>query len=239
MSNVSFILIEPAGRPSNESQTSLIKEWQLAFTQHLQPKDLERFSFLESRLGQLKQAQVTFDCVVSPANSYGIMDGGFDFYLSMAFSPPKDFHALTRLVQAAIRDRYYGFAPPGSCILVPGLPPNDFSCKVIAVCPTMRYPEELKWHKDIVYNTMWSLLVELEIWNEKADDEEKKIKKVLMTGLGTGVGKIPSSVCAKQMALAVKHFLYARSEEGQKTWAENDYLSWDKVLDLAEEVSKS
>ncbi|KAI6154628.1 hypothetical protein BKA82DRAFT_82970, partial [Pisolithus tinctorius] len=146
------------------------------------------------------------DCIVSPANSYGIMDGGFDFYLSMAFSPSKDFHALTRLVQAAIRDRYYGFAPPGSCILVPGLPPNDFSCKVIAVCPTMRYPEELKWHKDIVYNTMWSLLVELEIWNEKADDEEKKIKKVLMTGLGTGVGKIPSSVCAKQMALAVKHF---------------------------------
>ena len=154
----------------------------------------------------------------------------------MAFSPSKDFHALTRLVQAAIRNRYYGFAPPGSCILVPGLPANDFSCKTIAVCPTMRYPEEITWHKDIVYNTMWSLLVELENWNKQVDDEEKKIKKVLMTGLGTGVGKIPAADCARQMALAVKHFLYARREEGQRARAEDDYLSWDKVMDLVEEV---
>lgn len=254
MSNVSFMLMDLPR--NNESQpTSLIEEWRHAFAQHLQPKDLERFSFIESRLSQLQAAQVTFDCIVSPANSYGIMDGGsvsdlqlrpptcsanillrFDFYLSMTFSPPNDFHVLTRLVQAAIRNRYYGFAPPGSCILVPGLPPNDFSCKTIAVCPTMRYPEEMTWHKDIVYNTMWSLLVELENWNKKVDDEENKIKRVLMTGLGTGIGKIPAADCARQMALAVKHFLYVRREEGERARAEDDYLSWDKVLDLAEEV---
>jgi len=62
----------------------------------------------------------------------------------MAFSPPKDFHALTRLVQAAIRDRYYGFAPPGSCILVPGLSPNDFSCKVISCLPYDALPGGIK-----------------------------------------------------------------------------------------------
>ena len=46
------------------------------------------------------------------------------------------------------------------------------------------------------------------------DNEEKKKKiKVLMTRLGTGVGKIPPpAVCARQMALAVRHFLYARSQ---------------------------
>lgn len=99
----------------------------------------------------------------------------------------------------------------------------------------MRYPEPLKWHKDIVYNTMWSLLVELENWNKKSDDEEKKIRKVLMTGLGTGAGKIPSADCARQMALAVKHFLYAR-EEGEGAEVEDGHVSWDKFLDLAEEV---
>lgn len=251
MSNVSFLLIDI---PPRNGSPSLIKEWQDAFAQHLEPKDLECFSFLECGLNRLQaETQVTFDCIVSPANSYGIMDGGFvsnrqlacsclahillrfDFYLSMAFSPPKDFHALTRLVQTAIRDRYYGFAPPGSCILVPGLPPNNFSCKTIAVCPTMRYPQELTWHKDIVYNTMWSLLVELENWNKKVDDEEKKIKKVLMTGLGTGAGGILGAVCARQMALAVKHFLYAR-EDSQSVRAEDDHLPWNKVLDLAQEV---
>ncbi|KAH7929074.1 macro domain-like protein, partial [Leucogyrophana mollusca] len=147
-----------------------------------------------------------FDCIVSPANSYGIMDGGFDYYLSAAFSPSKDIMALTRLVQSAIKSRYYGFAPPGSCILVPDLPPNRFACRIIAVCPTMRLPTELQWHKDIVYNTMWALLVEIERWNQAANDDDK-IKKVLMTGLGTGVGRIAPDVCAQQMALAVKHFL--------------------------------
>lgn len=100
----------------------------------------------------------------------------------------------------------------------------------------MRYPEELKWHKDIVYNTMWSLLVELEHWNKKSDDEETKIKTVLMTGLGTGCGKISAADCARQMALAVKHFLYAMKEEVQKAEGEGDYIPWDKVLDLAAEV---
>lgn len=77
MSDISFILIDPPKRQlNNESQTSLTEEWRRAFAEHLQPKDLERFSFLESRLNQLQAARVTFDCIVSPANSYGIMDGG-------------------------------------------------------------------------------------------------------------------------------------------------------------------
>ncbi|KAG6374756.1 macro domain-like protein [Boletus reticuloceps] len=230
MSDVAFILIDPPNKA-----TSLVKEWQHAFAQHLQPKDLERFTFVETRLSQLQAESAdhaTFDCIVSPANSYGIMDGGFDYYLSKALSPPGDFLALTRLVQAAIRKRYYGFAPPGSCILVPGLPPNDFACKTIAVCPTMRYPENITWHKDIVYNTMWSLLVELEHWNKRVSVEDR-INRVVMSGLGTGAGRIPATECARQMALAVKHFLYGRREEGD---GEEDIFSWDKALGLAEEV---
>lgn len=74
MSNVSFILIDLPKKSGD--QTSLIEEWQRAFSQHLQPNDLTRFSFLERSLNQLKVTQVTFDCIVSPANSYGIMDGG-------------------------------------------------------------------------------------------------------------------------------------------------------------------
>ncbi|KAI6033395.1 hypothetical protein EDC04DRAFT_2705938 [Pisolithus marmoratus] len=63
---------------------------------------------------------------------------------------------------------------------------------------------------------MCFLPVRLETWNEKVEGE-KKIQKVLMTGLGTGVGKISPAVCARQTVLVIKHFLYARSEEGQRT----------------------
>ena len=70
----------------------------------------------------------------------------------------------------------------------------------------MRTPVDVSWHKDLVYNSMWSLLAEISLWNRgKADNE--RIKRVLMTGLGTGVGNVSKEICAKQMVLAVKHWI--------------------------------
>ena len=65
-----------------------------------------------------------------------------------------------------------------------------------------------------MYNLMWSILVSLEQHNAAVDDLTQvgtgvRIRKVLMTGLATGVGGISSARCAQQMALAVKHFLEA------------------------------
>lgn len=59
-----------------------------------------------------------FDLVVSPANSYGRLDGGFDVAISRAFSPRNDYLALTRVAQAKLYDEWRGFAPPGTCTLV-------------------------------------------------------------------------------------------------------------------------
>jgi hypothetical protein len=71
----------------------------------------------------------------------------------------------------------------------------------------MHAPEDVSWHQDLVYNTMWSLLVQLEQWNKTSDAEGRaKIQTVLMTGLGTGYGCIEADKCAQQMMLAVKHF---------------------------------
>ena len=72
----------------------------------------------------------------------------------------------------------------------------------------MRSPDLVDWHQDLVYNSMWSLLVEVERWNKTVDNGEggKKIERVLMTGLATGVGNISAPKCAQQMILAVKHF---------------------------------
>lgn len=35
-----------------------------------------RFRFLASKLGDLQGADARFDCIMSPANSYGRLDGG-------------------------------------------------------------------------------------------------------------------------------------------------------------------
>ncbi|KZT71124.1 macro domain-like protein [Daedalea quercina L-15889] len=223
---------------------SLYEAWTRHISEQLSPDDQQRFHVVEARLETLDPPHSEFDCVVSPANSYGIMDGGFDYYLSEALSPKGDIMALTRCAQAALKARHFGFAPPATCTLVPLSPelrqnPRFPRCSVLAVCPTMRYPVDVSWHEDLVYNTIWSLLVEVEHWNERADRAKEggqRIRKVCMTGLATGVGGVSKETCARQMILAVKHFLDVRSEEGRKRWAQDDFPGWNDVLPIAEDV---
>ena len=86
-----------------------------------------------------------------------------------------------------------------------------------------------------MYNLMWALLNSLEQHNAAVDDLTQvgtgiRIQKVLMTGLGTGVGRISGERCAQQMALAVKDFLDASAHP--EKWSS---LSWDDALEYAEE----
>ena len=62
----------------------------------------------------------------------------------------------------------------------------------------MRIPERVTWNREIVYNLMWSVLVSLEHHNAAVDDSTQvgtsvRIRKVLMTGLGTGVGGVSTA----------------------------------------------
>lgn len=68
-------------------------------------------------LAELSQS-LTFDAIVSPANSYAHMDGGFDHDLSLAFAPEGgDYLALTKVAREAIFREWRGFVPPGNCVL--------------------------------------------------------------------------------------------------------------------------
>lgn len=142
-----------------------------------------------------------------------------------------DLFRLTNHVQQVLRKRWRGFAPPQSCTLVElptdvsGPGGNPWGARVLAVLPTMRVPEEVNWHKDLVYNSMWTLLVEVLRWNEEHGDDEL-IRKVLITGLGTGTGELSAERCAAQMVLAVKHF--------QEGWPEEP--SWRDVGRASQEV---
>ncbi|KAE9987598.1 hypothetical protein EG328_002239 [Venturia inaequalis] len=69
-------------------------------------------------------ATTKFDAIVSPANSYGIMDGAFDDAISVLLSPnPRDprgagYRWVTRKVQGVLYGRWRGWAPVGSCTVV-------------------------------------------------------------------------------------------------------------------------
>ena len=99
----------------------------------------------------------------------------------------------------------------------------------------MHTPEDVSWHKDLVYNAMWTLLVEINKWNRLelvfgVDDEPSKIRTVLMTGLGTGQGGISVKRCAQQMVLAVKHW--------QQGLPEN-HVRWNDVQQRNDEIERT
>ncbi|KAI0072984.1 macro domain-like protein [Panus rudis PR-1116 ss-1] len=235
-----FVLIAPAPRTdfrTKQPEPSLCNEWIAALKEVPEPL-AARFKVKEMRLDcdVLSKEFGTFDCVVSPANSFGIMDGGYDMALSLAFQVGKDIWALTNSVQDVLKRRHRGYLPPGSCTLVPLssqlTSSNCLNCTVLAVVPTMRVPEPVAWHVDLVYDSMWNLLTALWQWNLDIEDgvrNGKKIERVLMTGLATGCGEIGAKRCARQMILAVRHFA-----EG---WG--DHPRWNDVGKRVTEINET
>lgn len=178
---------------------------------------------------------VKFDLVVSPANSYGRLDGAFDHAISMTFSPRDDYHALTRAAQSVLYDKWRGFAPPGSCTLVEFPEPlkqNDHNCAWVALCPTMREPGNVNWDREVVYECVWSLLCQVEGHNRR--NGKNRIESVLMTPLAAGVGRVSKERWAAQTVLALKHF--ADALEKPQVWGS---LQWDTIQRIDDEVRET
>jgi hypothetical protein len=91
---------------------------------------------------------VPVDAIVSPANSFGWMDGGLDAQLLERYG-----ESLQHLVQARIRAEWNGELPVGCALSVP-LPDGGPSWLIVA--PTMRVPMRLP--RDSVNPTSLSVL---------------------------------------------------------------------------------
>ncbi|KAF7554315.1 hypothetical protein G7Z17_g3019 [Cylindrodendrum hubeiense] len=187
-------------------------------------------------LSQLPSS-VQFDTIVSPANSFGRLDGAFDDAISRSLSPRDDYLALTRVVQKRLYDEYRGFAPPGSCTLVHI--PDDFRARSrnvwgtrnIALCPTMRMPEDVRWDREVVYKCVWSLLCAIDNHNRLLEMGHPRelalmINNVLMTPLATGVGRVSAKKWANQVVLAIKHFVDA--SENPDKWSALEWQDFAK-----------
>jgi len=136
-----------------------------------------------------------YDCMVSAANSFGLMDGGVDAAITHYFG-----YELQERVQKRILAEYLGEQPVGTSLIVEtGHPKHPF----IAHTPTMRVPMDIA-HTDNVYLAMWAMLLAVRQHNLKT---EKQIRIVACPGLGTATGHVPPRQAAKQMALAYEHFL--------------------------------
>ncbi|HAW08425.1 MAG TPA: phage tail protein [Bacteroidetes bacterium] len=137
-----------------------------------------------------------FDCMVSAANSFGLMDGGVDEAIIQFFGKK-----LMSRIQHRIINEYLGEQPVGTSLIIKtGHPKHPF----IAHTPTMRVPMEIA-RTDNVYRAMWAMLLAIRKHNQY---RKQHINTIACPGLGTATGQVPYPEAARQMSLAYKNFLY-------------------------------
>jgi len=154
-------------------------------------KELPRVEVVDGYFEQVPE----YDCLVSPANSFGLMDGGMDAAITRFFGD-----ALPERVQQRILEDYRGEQPVGTSIIVETRHPKH---PYLAHTPTMRIPMPVA-RTDYAYLAMWAMLLAIRRHNR---DAERRINTVACPGLGTGVGRMPFPEAARQMALAYRNYL--------------------------------
>ena len=133
------------------------------------------------------------DIIVSPANSFGWMDGGIDQHINNYFRAEKI--DIQKLVQDVIKKEYDGELLVGQCASVYT---NSPTIPVLLVVPTMRVPLPIYDAVD-VYLAARAIFKEIRKWED--DDQHHKVDHMTISicGLGTGVGHVSPVVCAHKM----------------------------------------
>ena len=142
--------------------------------------------------------RVPCDAVVSPANSFGFMDGGLDHLLSERFG-----WGLEQRVRAAIQARPLGELLVGEAIVVAT---EDALTPWLICAPTMRVPMRVRTSIN-AYLAMKALLLAA-----RSHLAEIPIETVAVPGLGTGIGQLAPELAAAQMCQAYKEVVLGQAK---------------------------
>ena len=188
MSSFKLVLCDP-----NEG---LCEEWRRAFAPYGED--------VEVRQGRFED--VDFDCVVSPANSFGLMDGGVDEAITMYFG-----QQMMDRVQQKVIENFAGEQPVGTSMIVRGTEIDDTNVKFVAHTQTMMIPMNIG-HTTNVYMAFKSMLLAVE--NHNKNHSEYPINLVVCPGMGTGAGRVPFTKAASAMVEAYKNVYNPPTEIG-------------------------
>ena len=148
--------------------------------------------------GDFTELDGQFDCIVSPGNSFALLDGGIDAALNRYFSEIDEFIVE---MQKQLLDKCGGYQQPGTCVL---FQTNVVKCPHLAHCPTMGVPLTITDYS-IIYHAVWNLLMEIHRYN--MCHPSSKIKTILCPGLGTGCGQVRAEYFFQLAHLAISDYL--------------------------------
>jgi len=154
---------------------------------------------------------LTCDAVVSPANSFGFMDGGLDYALSETFG-----WDLQDKLQQMIKDLPEGELLVGQALV---LKTGHDKIPLLISAPTMRIPTNFNIDTSInAYLAMKAVLI-------KATTDDR-ISSVAVPGLCTGVGRMQPMIAARQMHQAYKEIVLGEKMDF-KTFGEAQKYHWN------------
>jgi len=165
-----------------DSKPELCDKWRQVFSSYPEVEVLTGDYFQQSA-----------DAIVSPANSFGIMDGGLDLAIrnELGFQVEID-------IQEVILNKYHGEMPIGSAEIINT---NHNKWSYLIAAPTMRIPENIAFTLN-AYNAFRAILIALNSFNKSMP--KIPIKSLVCSGLGTGIGSMEAVKCAAQMRAAYK-----------------------------------
>ena len=136
--------------------------------------------------------EIAADAYVSPANAFGIMDGGIDIVLRDRFP----------LVESRVQDAIAARGAPlpvGECVIIET---DDFDVPYLLCAPTMALPGRATGSEN-AFLAMKAILEALDRFNLN----DGGITAIAVPGLCTGIGEMHFETAASQMAEAYRLWL--------------------------------
>lgn len=188
----------------SDLNTTLIEAWKDCFKEH------SDVTVIEGDITQIK-----CDAIVSPANSFGFMDGGVDYALSVRFG----WDMETKL-QQLIKALPEGELLIGQSIL---MDTGDPEIPFLISAPTMRILTNFNIDSSVnAYLAMKAILI-----RAKSDS---RISSVAIPGLCTGVGRMQPTTAAVQMLTAYKEIILGQKMDFA-TFGEAQKYHWNMNKD--------
>jgi O-acetyl-ADP-ribose deacetylase (regulator of RNase III) len=179
--------------------TSLVAAWEEAFA-GVSEVSVSQGDIFSTRPGPLPDdapIDVAADAIISPANSFGFMDGGIDAVYTRQFG-----FGLERRLQSVLAAEYGGELPVGCAVIVETGSPEIPWC---ISAPTMRVPEAVP----DTANAYLAFRAALRAVLAHNSAGRQPIRRVLCPGLATTTGRMPVGRCAAQMRAAWDNVLGA------------------------------
>lgn len=171
---------------------ALVTAWRAAF-EGVPDIEITHGDIFSSRRGVVRPEDgidVRADAVISPANSFGFMDGGIDAVFTHQFGPQ-----VQRNLQTRLRAEWGGELPVGQAVIVAT---GRSEIPFCVSAPTMRLPCDVSGtvHAYLAFRAALRAVL------DHNRDVAAPIQSLLCPGLGTAIGRMPPQRCARQMRAA-------------------------------------